>query len=136
MAALSAALSAVGRGSAGREGPFRMADEAQWQMRIEGALSAHFFQPDGSSSPGTDWAVGLKRGERTYRVTVRAYLSEDMTWRARKDTEYQGRTVLGYVNDLLAQGWTPEQGGELVITIRNSTEEPGGAPGKPRWRFW
>jgi hypothetical protein len=49
--------------------------------------------------------------------------------------------VLGYVNDLLAQGWTPEQGGELVIVIQNSTGEKGGSEiadqaSRPWWRFW
>ena len=113
-----------------------MTNEEQWLMRIEGALAAHFFQPDGSSRPGTDWSVGLKRGERTYHVMVRAYLSEDMTKRARADTEYQGQTVLGYLNDLLAQGWTPDQGGELVITIQNPTGEKELAASKPWWKFW
>ena len=113
-----------------------MTNEDQWLMRIEGALSAHFFQPDGSRRPGTDWAVELKQGERDYHVMVRAYLSEDMTRRARADTEYQGRTVLGYISDLLAQGWRPEQGGALEMTIRNPTGEKDGAAGKPWWRFW
>ena len=105
-----------------------MTDEQQWLMRIEGALSANFFQPDGSSRPGTDWAVGLKRGNRTYKVIVRAYLSDDMTERARSDTQYQGQTVLGYVGDLLAQGWTPERGGDLVIVIQNPTGEQARGP--------
>ena len=114
-----------------------MTDEDQWVMRIEGALSAHFFQPDGSSRPGTDWAVGLKRGENTYQVMVRAYLSEDITKRARADTEYQGQTVLGYINDLLAQGWTPDREDELVITIQNPTgEEEELAASKPWWKLW
>lgn len=105
-------------------------------MRITGALSANFLQPGGGSRPGTDWAVGLKQGEREYHVTVRAYLSDDMTERARADTEYQGRTVLGYVNDLLAQGWRPDQGGELVITIQNPTGKKEDASSNPWWRFW
>jgi hypothetical protein len=100
-----------------------MTNENQWQIGIENALSAHFFQPDGTSQPGTDWCVGLKRGEQTYYVTVRSYLSCDMTKRARKDTEYQMHTVLGYISDLLAHGWTPERGGELEITIQNPTSE-------------
>jgi hypothetical protein len=108
----------------------------QWLMRITGALSAHFLQPGGGSRPGTDWAVDLKRGEREYHVTVRAYLSDDMTKRAQADTEYQGRTVLGYINDLLAQGWRPDQGGELVITIQNPTGEKEDAAGNPWWGFW
>jgi hypothetical protein len=111
-----------------------MSNEEQWLMRIEGALNAHFFQPDGSSRPGTDWAVGLKRGEQTYNVFVRAYLDEQMTGRARRDTQYQGQTVLGYVSDLLEQGWTPEQGGELSITIQNPTGEI--EETKPWWKLW
>ncbi|HVG28229.1 MAG TPA: hypothetical protein VM864_00775 [Pyrinomonadaceae bacterium] len=113
-----------------------MTNEDQWLMRINGALSAHFFQPDGGSRPGTDWSVELKQGERQYQVMVRAYLSEDMTESARADTEYQGQTVLGYVSDLLSGGWRPEQGGELEITIRNPTGEKEGAASKPWWRFW
>jgi len=88
-------------------------------MRIEGALSAHFNQPDGSSRPGTDWAVGLKRGDDAYRVIVRAYLSDDATKQTREDTVYQGRTVLGYVSDLLSQGWTPDRGDDLMIVVQN-----------------
>ena len=113
-----------------------MTNQDQWLMRIEGALSAQFFQPDGSSRPGTDWSVGLKQGDHSYHVMVRAYLSEDMTKRARADTEYQGQTVLGYINDLLAGGWKPDQDGELVITIQNPTGEKESGPSKPWWRFW
>jgi len=113
-----------------------MTNEGQWLMRIDGALSAHFMQPDGSSRPGTDWAVGLKRGERDYHIMVRAYLSEEMTKRARADTEYQGQTVLEYVGDLLAQGWTPDQGAELAITIQNPIGEKEDAASRPWWRFW
>ena len=113
-----------------------MSIEEQWLMRIEGALSAHFFQPDGSSREGTDWSVGLKRGDQAYTVMVRAYLSDDMTKRARADTEYQGQTVLGYLNDLLEQGWTPEQGGELAITIQNPTGEAELEESKPWWKLW
>lgn len=111
-----------------------MSNEEQWLMRIEGALNAHFFQPDGSSRPGTDWAVGLKRGEQTYNVMVRAYLDEGMTGRARRDKDYQGQTVLDYVSHLLEQGWTPEQGGELSITIQNPTGEIEEV--KPWWKLW
>lgn len=113
-----------------------MSNEEQWLMRVEGALSAHFFQPDGSSIPGTDWSVGLKRGNETYNVMVRAYLSDDMTKRARADMEYQGQTVVGYVNELLEQGWTPEQGGELAITIQNPTGEAELEESKPWWKLW
>jgi hypothetical protein len=88
-------------------------------MRIEGGLSAHFLQPDGSSKPGTDWTVGLKRGGEIRQVMVRTYLDEGVSERTRSDTEYQGQTVLGYVSDLLAKGWTPEQGSPPQIVIRD-----------------
>lgn len=113
-----------------------MVSEEPWRLRVEGALSAHFFQPDGSSRPGTDWSVGLTQGGREFHVMVRSYLSEDVTRRARADTEYQARTVLEYLRDLLSQGWTPEQEGELVITIQNPTGEGETEPKKPWWRFW
>ena len=113
-----------------------MTVQSQWEMRIEGALSAHFFQPDGSSRPGTDWSVGLRHGEDVYHVMVRAYLSEDMTKRARADTEYQGQTVMGYLNDLLSKGWRPDQGGDLVLTILNPTGETETVANKPWWQFW
>ena len=101
--------------------------ESQWLLRIESGLAAHFFQPDGSSRPGTDWAVGLKRGNDEYKVIVRAYLSADATEATKRDQQYQAQTVLGYVSDLLDQGWTPEQGGQLQITILNPKEESASA---------
>ena len=113
--------------------------ESQWLMRIEGGLEAHFIQPDGSSRPGTDWAVGLQRGESTHTVSVRAYLSEDATKKTRDDTEYQAQTVMGYLNDLLEQGWTPDQPAELTIVIQNPSgttadvearRSPGGGSGR------
>ena len=111
-------------------------DESQWLMRIEGSLEAHFIQPDGSSRPGVDWAVGLKRGESTYKVFVRSYLSEDATRQTRADTEYQARTVMGYLNDLLDQGWTPDQPEGLSIVIQNPAGTTPDVPEKPWWRFW
>ena len=113
-----------------------MTNEDQWLMRIEGALSAHCLQPEGCSRPGTDWSVGLKQGEREYHVMARTYFSDDMTKRAREDTEYQGHTVFGYLNDLLAGGWHPEQGGELVITIQNPDGELEREANKPWWKLW
>jgi hypothetical protein len=103
----------------------QMTDEQQWLMRIEGNLSAHFRQPDGTSRPGTDWAVGLKRGEATFKVMVRAYLGEGLSPALQADTQYQGQTVLGYISDLLAKGWTPDRQGPLEITVLNPpAEEP------------
>ena len=96
--------------------------EPQWLLRIESGLAAHFIQPDGSSRPGTDWAVGLKRGNDEYRIIVRAYLSTDATATTQADQQYQAQTVFGYVTDLLNQGWTPEQEGQLQITILNPRE--------------
>ena len=120
-------------------------DETQWLMRVEGGLSAPFIQPDGTSRPGTDWAVGLKRGAEEHRVIVRALLSDDATQATRADQTYQAQTVLGYLNDLLNQGWTPDQPGDLQITILNPTgagtnQTDAGAAEmpaqKPWWKLW
>jgi hypothetical protein len=63
-----------------------------WLMRVEGALEAHFMQPSGTSRPGIDWTIGLKRGEELHRVRVRSYFADDMTSAVRADTTYLGRT--------------------------------------------
>ena len=110
--------------------------EIQWQARIEGSLNAHFKQPDGTSRPGTDWKVGLKHGDETYTIFVRAYLSDDMTKKYRKDTTYQQQTVIGYVFDMLAKGWHPAKTDEmLTLTILNPKDDPPPEK-KPGWKFW
>jgi hypothetical protein len=112
----------------------------QWLMRVEGGLSAHFKQPSGPSRPGTDWTIGLKRGDATHTVRVRAYLSDDASAHTRKDQQYQAQTVMQYLNDLLTKGWHPDQPKEHVITIGNPLGgRPLGAPPEPKkpwWRFW
>jgi hypothetical protein len=84
-----------------------MTADEQWQGRVESALHAHFKQPDGSSRPGTDWKIGLRRGDETRTVIVRAYLADTVSAATRANTNYQGQTVLGYVFDRLAAGWVP-----------------------------
>lgn len=93
--------------------------EAPWLMRIEGALNAHFKQPDGSSVPGTDWSIGLKRGDEIHTVLVRAYLASDIAKNLRDDTEYQARTAMQFLNDLIRRGWKPDEPRDLSITITN-----------------
>jgi hypothetical protein len=111
-----------------------------WLMRVEGALAAHFKQENGPSRPGTEWAIGLKHGDATHRVLVRAYLAADATAKTRADQDYQARTVMQYLNDLIVQGWHPDQPRPHVITIGNPlADPPGTAPAaakKPWWRLW
>ena len=115
----------------------------EWLMRIEGALAAHFKQADGTSRPGTDWKVGLKRGDEIHTIFVRTYLSSDANAATRADTNYQGRTVMGYLNDLLRGGWSPGGDPPAAIVIGNSADAAGAAPApapapakKPWWRIW
>ena len=110
-------------------------NESQWVMRIEGALSAYFTQPDDSSRSGIDWTVGLKNGDATYTVFVRAYLSDDITSQAKADQDYQGKMVMGYLNDLIMQGWQPDQPRDLVIVIQNPTGVSTPSK-KSKWRLW
>lgn len=91
----------------------------QWQVALNSGLQAHFFQPDGTSKPGTDYAVRLQRGTEQYSTIVRCYLADDLTPAARADTHYQGQTVIGYVFDRLAAGWTPDQEALPDLTVLN-----------------
>jgi len=80
-----------------------------WQARIEGAMQAHFKQPDGPSRPGTDYKIGLKRGDEVRQIFVRAYLADNLTSAARADAHYQQQTVIGYVFDRLTPDWKPTE---------------------------
>ncbi|HVH82243.1 MAG TPA: hypothetical protein VM782_22795 [Stellaceae bacterium] len=112
-----------------------MAQE-QWQARIEGGLNAGFIQPDGSSRRGTDWVVGLKRGEETHKIFVRAYLAEGVSETTRDNTEYQGRTVIGFVFDRLAAGWSPVDAPLPALTLTILDPKPGQeVPGAPKRGF-
>jgi len=102
-------------------------------MRVEGGLSAHFKQPDGPSRPGTDWRIGLKRGDETHAVLVRTLMADDLAPALRKDEEYLARTAMSYLSDILNEGWHPSEPREHVITVTNP---PGGVPKKkPFWKF-
>jgi hypothetical protein len=112
-----------------------MASDDQWLMRIERGLSAHFKQADGPSKPGTDWCVGLKRGNELHSVTVRALLADDATAATRADQRYQAQTAMQYLNDQLHSGWHPSQPKQHVIHISNP---PGvvAEPARPWWKLW
>jgi hypothetical protein len=105
--------------------------EEQWQARIEGALNAHFKQESGPSRPGTDWAVGLRRGAETHKIFVRAYLADGVTKTTRENTEYQGQTMIGYVFDRLAAGWSPVDAPLPALTLTILDPKPGQAAPPP-----
>jgi hypothetical protein len=106
-----------------------------WQAKIDGTLAAHFKQPDGSSRPGIDYKLSLKQGDTIHQISVRAYLSDDLTPAARGDAYYQGRTVIGYIFDRLKQGWVPtgEDFPLPALTILNPA--PDYAPPMPKRGF-
>ena len=103
-----------------------------WLMRVEAGLNAHFKQPDGPSRPGTDWRIGLKRGDELHTVFVRTY-SDKVAPELAKDSKFMSNTAMGYLNDLLKQGWDPKQPRELAITVTNPD---GYTPKKSSWKFW
>jgi hypothetical protein len=90
-----------------------------WLMRVEDGLSAHFKEEDGSSRPGVQWAIGLKRGEEIYRVLVKALLADDASSSTRGNQEYQAQTAMQYLNDQLNSGWHPSEDREHTIYIGN-----------------
>jgi hypothetical protein len=65
---------------------------------------------------------------------VRAHLSDDLSPRRQEDREYQGRTVMGFLNDLIEQGWRPDQPRDLTIVIMNPPGAPPEPPRRPWWR--
>ena len=112
-----------------------MSADEPWLMRVEGGLSAHFKQAEGPSQPGTDWSIGLKRGDEIHTVIVRTHPADDLKGRLRDDADYMARTAMGYLNDLLNQGWDPREPREHVIVVGKPTD---GAPvkKKPFWKIW
>jgi len=103
-----------------------------WLMRVEAGLNAHFKQADGPSRPGTDWRIGLKRGDELHTVLVRTY-SDKVAPELAEDSQFMANTAMGYLNDLLNSGWDPTQPRELAITVTNPD---GYVPKKSSWKFW
>ena len=91
----------------------------QWLMRVEGGFAAHFNVPDGPSRPGVHWAIGLKQGDETYKVFVKALFADDATPQTKQDQEYQAQVAMQYLNDQLDKGWHPSQDVEHTIFISN-----------------
>jgi hypothetical protein len=86
-----------------------------WQISVVTGLNAHFNQPDGSSKPGTDWAVSIRTGETEERVLVRTYSADHPGL-----TPEALRIKVGlFISDLLIGGWKPSDyrhtPGELVL---------------------
>jgi hypothetical protein len=87
------------------------------------------------------WAIGLKRGSETYQAMVKGLLTDDATPETRRNQEYQGQTVMEYLNDQLRQGWDPTQQKEHTIYIGNPLGTADASPSKqaskkPWWRVW
>lgn len=108
----------------------------QWLMRVEGGLAAHFKVPNGPSKPGVHWAIGLKNGEQTYKVLVKALFADDATPETQKNQEYQAQVAMQYLNDQLNRGWHPTQEIEHTIYISNPPGTPHVPPNKPWWKVW
>ena len=116
-----------------------MAD-GEWLMRVENGLAAHFKEPNGTSRAGVHWAIGLKRGDETHTVLVKALLTDDATRATRRNQEYQAQTAMQYLNDQLRAGWHPTEGRDHTIYIGNPQSageaRPSPAMRKPWWKVW
>ena len=114
--------------------------QTEWLMRVENGLSAHFKEPDGGSRPGVHWTIGLKQGEKTYQVLVKALLADGASPETRKNQEYQAQAAMQYLNNQLRNGWHPDVEKEHTIYIGNPVSSSGEAmkpaPAKPWWQFW
>jgi hypothetical protein len=90
-----------------------------WQVRVESGISAIFDDIQGSTRPGTTWAVSLSQGSKTYRTLVKALFADDASAATRENRDYQVKTVLRYLHDQLRAGWRPVQMQEHTIYIHN-----------------
>jgi hypothetical protein len=79
------------------------------------------------------WAIGLKQGEKTYKVLVKALFTDDATADTKANQEYQAQIALQYLNERLNGGWHPDQDTEHTIYVGN----PGSSGAKkPWWKLW
>ena len=86
-------------------------------IEITECLTAYFYKPNGSSKPGTDWAVSMRENAKEYKVIVRSY-KETL---AGLNQKQQIEIVIQYIINLLNKGWHPKQfkgePGELTLPI-------------------
>lgn len=105
-------------------------------VSIEQGLQAHFFQPDGTSRPGTEWSVVIDAAH----VLVRAYADDT----AGLTTADEAAAVIAFVESKLAAGWRPMASAEPLVLPKPPTGGPSllghdaaraGEAGKPRYWF-
>jgi hypothetical protein len=132
---LTSAVGTLGR----LEMTSREKENSGWEIEITGGLHASFFQPDGSSRPGTDWWVVFRRGSIEHKVLVRTYPPEH----ERSSTDSETRAVFDHVVGLLNRGWEPTSytgtPGELSVDLSAAAvrrDSSGQLKVKPWWQFW
>lgn len=100
-------------------------------VSIERGLQAHFYQPDGTSRPGTEWSVAIDDAH----VLVRAYADET----AGLTTADEAAAVIAFVESKLAAGWRPADAGEPLTLPKRSkpssspTVAAESSPSSPYW---
>ena len=96
---------------------------AGWEIEITTGLRASFFQPDGSSRPGTDWIVVFRRGPTEHKVIVRTYAPG----RQRASAELETRAVFEHVIAVLDKGWDPAAASEAPDVMSIELSGSGGS---------
>ncbi len=105
-------------------------------MSIESGLAAHFKRPDGPSMPGVSWLVRIEHGGQAHHARVKALLAADASRATHRDQDYQARTTMQYLAELIELGWNPAQEREHTIEIGNPSGAPSAVPPRPWWRLW
>ena len=106
------------------------------QMKIESSLAAHFKQANGTSLPGVSWLVRIEHGQQPCYARVKALLAANASRATRHDTNYQARTTMQYLAELIESGWNPAEAREHTIVISDPLGDTPSAPPRPWWRFW
>jgi hypothetical protein len=104
-----------------------------WEIEITGGLKASFFQPDGSSRPGTDWSLVFRQPPNEHNVLIRSYANGKI------DQDAETTAVLAHARSLLEGGWDPRSyggtPGELCVEVATDQTRDQSVT-KPRWKFW
>ena len=116
-------------------------DVPDWQIEIKNGLCASFFQPDGSSRPGTDWSVRMVRGAEVRALIVRIYLPKGADPAGPRDVRREAQAVVNAIVEQVQRGWDPatheSRAGEPALVVDSlRPPEPEASGHKPWWKLW
>lgn len=103
-----------------------------WRFSIVDAFHAHFYiEDDPESRPGVEWVIEIARGPACVKVLVRGVFADDLGPKTRADHRYQAQTGIGFLADMIEDGWHPREGEQFLIEIHEPDEDDSPETGIP-----